>query len=119
MRKASPRTKAKNRRIHGPVVMAASLVPGLGGFAYLAAKPLRSKLLVRLMLDQGASKLPFGLYRRLGLERLLAPPCNVAGKEYKHRAGDAPWGRPVRSYHLSAALVLRGDTGILHQVDGR
>ena len=118
-RSEDPGVEAKNRRVHGPVVMAVSLVPGLGGFAYLAAKPLRSKLLVRLMLDQGASKLPFGWYSRLGLARLLPPPCHVAGKEYKHRAGSAQWGRPVPGYHPAAAMVLPGDTGILHQVDRR
>ena len=59
--------------IHSPLVMALSLLPVLGTFAYLAARPLRNKLLMRLILDQAARKLPFGLYRHMHLERLLSP----------------------------------------------
>ena len=59
--------------IHNPLVMGLSLVPGLGAIAYLAARPLRKRLLVRLMLDQTAWKLPFRLYCRLHLARWLAP----------------------------------------------
>ena len=59
--------------IHTPVVMALSLVPGLGGISYLAARPLRQKLLIRLVLDQIALKLPFRVYERAGLGRWLAP----------------------------------------------
>ncbi|MEE9284480.1 MAG: phosphatase PAP2 family protein [Dehalococcoidia bacterium] len=44
-----------------------------GAVAYLASRPLRHKLLVRLMIDQTAWSLPFGLYRRLHLYRWLAP----------------------------------------------
>lgn len=59
--------------IHSPLVMALSLLPVLGSFAYLAARPLRNKLLMRLILDQAARRLPFGLYRHMRLERLLPP----------------------------------------------
>ena len=59
--------------IHTPLVMALALVPGLGGVAYLASRPLRNKLLVRLLLDQIAWKLPFNLYTRMDLVRILAP----------------------------------------------
>ncbi len=59
--------------IHSPLVMALSLLPVLGSFAYLAARPLRNKLLIRLVLDQVARKLPFGIYRHMRLERLLPP----------------------------------------------
>lgn len=62
--------------IHTPLVMLLSLLPGLGGVAYLASSPLRSKLLACLMLDQVAWKLPFKLYRRTHIGRLLAPPVN-------------------------------------------
>ena len=59
--------------VHSPLVMVVALVPLLGGIAYLASRPLRRKLLIRLMLDQVAIKLPFKFYTRLRLNRLLAP----------------------------------------------
>jgi len=62
--------------IHTPVVMGLALVPALGGAAYLASPPLRSKALARLMLDQVAWKLPFKLYHRTRIGRWLAPPAN-------------------------------------------
>jgi len=58
--------------IHTPLVMVLSLIPAFGAVAYLAARPLRNKLLIRLMLDQMAWKLPFKLYRRMRLGKLLA-----------------------------------------------
>ena len=64
--------------IHTPLVMGLALVPALGGVAYLASPPLRSKLLVRLMFDQVAWKLPFKLYRRTRIGRWLAPPVKHA-----------------------------------------
>ena len=60
--------------IHTPLVMGLALVPALGGAAYLASPPLRSKLLARLMADQVAWKLPFKLYHRTRIGRWLAPP---------------------------------------------
>jgi len=64
--------------IHTPLVMGLALVPALGGAAYLASPPLRSKLLARLMLDQLAWKLPFKLYHRTRIGRCLAPPVKQA-----------------------------------------
>ena len=64
--------------IHTPLVMGLALVPALGGAAYLASSPLRSKLLARLMLDQVAWKLPFKLYHRTRMGRWLAPPVKHA-----------------------------------------
>ena len=64
--------------IHNPLVMFLSVIPDLGAVAYLASRPLRRKLLVRLLLDQIAWKLPFRLYRRLHLAGLLAPPAKHA-----------------------------------------
>ncbi len=72
--KRPPGRSAENiPNIHGPLVMALSLLPVLGSFAYLVARPLRNKLLMRLILDQVAWKLPMGLYSRLRLGRLLPP----------------------------------------------
>ena len=59
--------------IHSPLVMVLALMPGFGAIAYLAARPLRKKLLVRLVSDQVAWKLPFKLYARMRLDRWLAP----------------------------------------------
>ncbi len=64
--------------IHTPWVMGIALVPAIGGAAYLASPPLRSKLLARLMLDQAAWKLPFKLYHRTRCGRWLPPPVKVA-----------------------------------------
>ena len=78
-RRGSMGTADREANIHTPLVMVLALVPGLGGVAYLASSPLRNKLLVRLMLDQVAWKLPFRLYRRMHLGRLLAPPAAKVG----------------------------------------
>ena len=59
--------------IHSPLVMVLCLVPVLGSLAYLAARPIRNALLIRLALDQVAWKLPFGLYTHMGLGRWFAP----------------------------------------------
>ena len=59
--------------IHTPLVMAVALVPGLGSVAYLLSRPLRSKLLVRIMLDEVGWRLPFRVYQRTRLDRLVAP----------------------------------------------
>lgn len=59
--------------VHTPLVMLIALLPIFGALAYLAARPLRNRLLVRLMLDQVAYKMPFGSYRKLRLSRWLVP----------------------------------------------
>ena len=66
-------TAGRIPNIHSPLVMMISLVPGLGTLAYLAARPLRNRLLIRLVLDQVGWKLPFRLYGRMHLGRWLAP----------------------------------------------
>ena len=40
--------------VHTPLVMVLALLPGFGAVAYLASRPLRNKLLIRLILDQAA-----------------------------------------------------------------
>jgi len=72
-RRGAPKAAGKVTNIHSPLVMVLALVPLLGGIAYMAARPLRRKLLIRLMLDQVAIKLPLKFYTRLRLNRLLAP----------------------------------------------
>ncbi len=73
LRRGAPKAAGKVTNIHSPLVMVLALVPLLGGIAYMAARPLRRKLLIRLMLDQVAIKLPLKFYTRLRLNRLLAP----------------------------------------------
>ena len=73
--------------IHSPLVMVLSLVPVLGSFAYLTAHPIRSRLLMRLVLDQIAWKLPFGLYRHMRLGRWLAPVRAGDGQHHYRKDG--------------------------------
>ena len=71
--------KTRPENIHNPLVMIVALIPCFGAVAYLGARPLRQKILIRLMLDQSAWKLPFKLYQRLHLERWFSPnPSLVA-----------------------------------------
>ena len=72
-RRGTSESAQKVSNIHTPLVMVLSLVPGFGAVAYLAAPPLRQKVLIRLMLDQIGRKIPFGVYERIGLSRWLAP----------------------------------------------
>jgi hypothetical protein len=45
------------RSIHSPLVMLLAATPGVGSFAYLAAKPVRSnRLLLRVMADAALAK---------------------------------------------------------------
>ena len=80
--------------IHTPLVMGLALVPALGGAAYLASPPLRSKLLARLMADQVAWKLPFKLYHRTRIGRWLAPPVKqTEPQSSKPVPVDAPYSQ--------------------------
>jgi undecaprenyl-diphosphatase len=64
---------AKAPNIHTPAVMVLALLPAFGGVAYLVSRPLRKRVMVRLMLDQIAVSLPFKLYGRMRLGKWLAP----------------------------------------------
>ncbi len=59
--------------LHNPLVILLSIIPGFGGFAYLTAKPLRRKVIIRLMMDRIGRKIPFRLYSRSRIDRLVAP----------------------------------------------
>jgi membrane-associated phospholipid phosphatase len=64
--------------IHSPLVILLSAVPGFGTFAYLAAKPVRSnRLLLRATGDAAMKKVPFKLYRRTKLDRIVARPLGA------------------------------------------
>jgi hypothetical protein len=60
--------------VHHPVVIAIGLMPVVGSAAYLSVTPLRGNLLAwRAILDAALSQLPWGLYQRLGTQRLVVP----------------------------------------------
>ena len=67
------RSGEKVANVHTPLVMVVALVPALGGVAYLASPPLRKRTLARLLMDQAATKMPFKLYTRTRLDRIVAP----------------------------------------------
>ena len=80
--------------IHTPLVMVLALVPAFGAVAYLAARPLRKKILVRLILDQVAGKLPFRVYERMRLSQWLAPaPKNVDSYGIRNVAAESSMPR--------------------------
>ena len=61
--------------IHSPLVVALSALPGVGSFAYLAAKPVRAnRLLLRTVADAALQKAPRDLYARTGLRARIARP---------------------------------------------
>jgi hypothetical protein len=66
---------ARARGIHSPLVILFAGVPGVGSFAYLTAKPVRAnRLLLRTLGDAVLRKIPWHLYERVGLRRLVARP---------------------------------------------
>jgi undecaprenyl-diphosphatase len=68
----SERAYRESRETHTWLVAAVALIPGLGAGAYLLSPSLRrSGNLVPLAVDQTLYKLPFGLYSRLYLGRLV------------------------------------------------
>ena len=79
-------------QIHTPLVMVLSLLPVVGGIAYLASCPVRRAPLFRIALDEMAIEMPFGLYRRLHLARWLAPQAWASRQAEAALAGDAAEG---------------------------
>ena len=69
---------AEARSIHSVPVMLISLIPGFGTIAYMASGTVRSTGLTRLLIDQIAAKLPFGLYGRLSISKVTAPARSAA-----------------------------------------
>lgn len=61
------------KSIHSVPVMIISLIPGVGAVAYVASGTMIKNGLARVLFDQGMHKLPFGLYRKLHLARILTP----------------------------------------------
>jgi hypothetical protein len=72
--------------IHNPIVIALGAIPGFGAFAYLAAGPIRSnRLLMRVTVDAVMMKLPWRLYERTGMRRVI-----VIGRAERTRGATAP-----------------------------
>ena len=70
-------------RIHSPLVILVAAMPGIGTFAYVVSGPMRSnRTLVRVIFDSVGEKVPFHLYRRVGLRRI------IAGKPHYPSPGD-------------------------------
>jgi len=71
--------------IHNPLVIALGAIPGFGTFAYLAAGPVRSnRLLMRVTVDAVMFKMPWRLYERTGMRRVV-----VVGRAVNSRRDDA------------------------------
>ncbi len=81
LRRGSSQRPEYSGNIHTPLVMLLALIPGFGAVAYLASKPLRRKILVRLIMDQTGRKLPFKFYTRTRLARLLPPPVKLTADQ--------------------------------------
>jgi hypothetical protein len=81
--------------LHNPLVILLSIIPGLGGFAYLTTGPLRRMILIRLMIDRIGRKIPFHLYSRLYIDRLVAPASHrIAGNASIDAGTSAPAHQP-------------------------
>jgi membrane-associated phospholipid phosphatase len=84
------------RTIHSPLVMLVAAMPGIGSLAYLASKPVRSnRLMMRVLADAALAKVPWSLYERSKLRRLVTRPAIVnPGKVTSLQAiGPAEHGR--------------------------
>ena len=90
------------RSIHSIPVMLIALIPGFGAISYVARDTMVKTGLGRMLLDQTAHKLPFGLYRRLRLERVTMPrsrifPSDASGLDVSAVSEDGSVGRRQRS----------------------
>lgn len=94
--------------IHNPIVIALAAVPGFGAFAYLASGPIRSsRLLVRVTVDAVMFKVPWRLYERTGMRKMI-----VAGR----RAGTfGQVDNTSSSARLRIASIDRMPTGAIAQ----
>lgn len=110
------------RDIHSPLVVLIAGMPGVGTFAYLASKPVRSnRLLVRVCLDTVLVRLPFRVYERLGLRWLVARPRYIgAGRDTTVRSAPVTiFGGPqsiVQNLAFVAVALLVAD-GLVTLVD--
>ena len=77
--------------VHSPLVLLIAGMPGIGTFAYLASRPMRTNpLLLRVGIDAGLLKVPWQLYERTGLRWIIARPSGAAIDELQART--SPFG---------------------------
>ena len=87
--------------IHSPLVLLIAGMPGIGTFAYLASKPIRSNhLLLRVGADAVLMKLPRHVYERTGLRWVIARPKEVATQPFHVD------GSPLRLTVWAQSIVL-------------
>ena len=120
------------RETHTWLVAAVALIPGLGAGAYLLSPTLRrSGNLIPLAADQALYKLPFGLYGRLRLGRLMpsrlglprarsaaaapalagsAPAASLGAERPVPRASAPAMGRATRSLPSCRSASIEGRT---------
>jgi membrane-associated phospholipid phosphatase len=113
-RRIDRNTWRQRRETHSPLVVILSGMPGIGTFAYLASKPVRSnQLLVRVCLDAVLVKLPFRVYERVGLRWLVARPRYIGnGRKATERAPVTIFGGPqsiVQNLAFVALALLVAD----------
>jgi undecaprenyl-diphosphatase len=73
LRRIDRRTWQRRAGIHAPWVVVFAAMPGVGTFAYLSSVPVLSHfLLARVAADAIGEHLPFKVYRRIGLKRIVA-----------------------------------------------
>jgi hypothetical protein len=82
------------RSIHTLPVMLFALIPAAGAVAYALSGPMMKGGLGRVLVDQSAHKIPFGLYHRLGLSRITA-----------RQLASSPGGVPTDEITEPAVLV--------------
>lgn len=77
--------------IHNPVVIALAAIPGFGAFSYLAAGPIRkNRLLMRLTVDAVMFKMPWRLYERTGMRRVMVIGRSIGSHRTPSSAGAEP-----------------------------
>ena len=108
--------------LHTIPVMLLALIPGFGAIAYVASDTMGKTGLGRLLLDQSAYNLPFGLYHKLGLGRFTLPwsqkaasdgpvqpmPDNARAGSVGHQEGSPIRKRPQPAHASFAAAGERG-----------
>ena len=93
--------------IHSPLVIVLGAIPGFGGFAYLAAKPVRSnRLLLRATADLVAKKVPGRLYERSRIDRIVARPLGAVAAPVALTSGATPITVPQPAALAAMVQVL-------------
>lgn len=101
MRKSSRHAWRQAVGIHSPLVILIAGMPGIGTFAYLASKPMRSNpLLLRVGVDAVLMRFPKNIYERTGLRWVIARPKGIA-----IQAGEAEQA-PLRLIVWAQSIVL-------------